>query len=74
MNILYLHSHDTGRWVEPYGHSVATPRLQQLAAEGVLFRQAFCTNPTCSPSRASLLSGQCTITAACSAWPIAASP
>ena len=58
MNILYLHSHDTGRWVEPYGHSVATPRLQQLAAEGVLFRQAFCTNPTCSPSRASLLSGQ----------------
>ncbi|HIG52707.1 MAG TPA: hypothetical protein EYQ18_01720 [Candidatus Handelsmanbacteria bacterium] len=34
VNILYLHSHDTGRWIEPYGHPVPTPRLQQLAAEG----------------------------------------
>lgn len=56
-NILYLHSHDTGRWVEPYGHSVPTPNLRQLAAEGVLFRQAFTSSPTCSPSRAALLTG-----------------
>lgn len=57
-NILYIHSHDTGRYIQPYGHAVPTPRLQQLAEEGVLFRQAFCANPTCSPSRASLLTGQ----------------
>jgi N-sulfoglucosamine sulfohydrolase len=58
-NILYIHSHDTGRYVQPYGHAVSTPHLQQLAEEGVLFRQAFCASPTCSPSRASLLTGQC---------------
>jgi len=58
-NILYLHSHDTGRYIQPYGHGVPTPRLQQLAEEGVLFRQAFCAAPTCSPSRAALLTGQC---------------
>lgn len=57
-NILYLHTHDTGRWIEPYGFSAATPNLMRLAREGVLFRQAFCTAPTCSPSRASLLTGQ----------------
>ena len=56
-NILYIHSHDTGRYVQPYGHAVATPCLQSLAEEGVLFRQNFCINPTCSPSRAALLTG-----------------
>ena len=57
-NILYIHSHDTGRYVQPYGHAVPTPNIQRLAEEGVLFRQAFCANPTCSPSRASLLTGK----------------
>jgi arylsulfatase A-like enzyme len=57
-NIVYLHSHDTGRYLEPYGHAIPTPRLQQLAEEGVLFRKAFCAAPTCSPSRAALLTGQ----------------
>jgi N-sulfoglucosamine sulfohydrolase len=56
-NILYIHSHDTGRHIQPYGHAVHTPNLQRLAEEGVLFRQNFCINPTCSPSRASLLTG-----------------
>jgi arylsulfatase A-like enzyme len=57
-NILYLHSHDTGRYVQPYGYAVDTPHIQKLAEQGVLFRQAFCANPTCSPSRAALLTGQ----------------
>ena len=57
-NILYVHSHDTGRWVRPYGHSVRTPNIQRLAEEGVLFRKAFCAAPTCSGSRACLLTGQ----------------
>lgn len=56
-NIIFMHSHNTGRFVQPYGHAVPTPHMQRLAEEGVLFRQAFCTAPTCSPSRASFLSG-----------------
>src|SRR5210317_136169 len=56
-NILYIHSHDTGRYIQPYGHAVQTPVLQQLAEEGILFRQNFCICPTCSPSRAALLTG-----------------
>ena len=57
-NIIYLHSHDTGRYIQPYGHAVPTPNLQRLAEEGVLFRQAFTSSPTCSPSRACLLTGE----------------
>ena len=61
-NILYLHSHDTGRYVQPYGHQVPTPNIQRLADQGMLFREAFCAAPTCSGSRASLLTGQWTHT------------
>ena len=57
-NILYVHSHDTGRYVSPYGFAVDTPNYQRLAEEGFLFRQAFTSAPTCSPSRAGLLTGQ----------------
>jgi N-sulfoglucosamine sulfohydrolase len=57
-NVLYLHSHDTGRYVQPYGHPVPTPNLQRLADQGILFRQAFATAATCSGSRASLITGQ----------------
>ena len=57
-NILYIHSHDTGRYVQPYGHQVPTPNIQMLADQGAFFRQAFCASPTCSGSRASLLTGQ----------------
>ncbi len=58
MNIVYIHSHDTGRYIQPYGYGIPTPELQKLAEEGVLFRSAFCANPTCSPSRGALLTGQ----------------
>src|SRR3954447_19440925 len=57
-NVLYLHSHDTGRYVQPYGYPVPTPNIQHLADQGVLFRQAFCAAPVCSASRAALLTGQ----------------
>jgi arylsulfatase A-like enzyme len=57
VNILYLHSHDTGRYIQPYGHAVPTPNLQKFASEAVIFRQAFDAAPTCSPSRAALLTG-----------------
>lgn len=58
LNILYLHSHDTGRYIQPYGYDVPTPNLQRFAEQGVLFRNAFCAGPTCSPSRAALLTGR----------------
>ncbi len=57
-NIVYLHSHDTGRYVQPYGHQIPTPNIQRLADQGLLFRQAFCAAPSCSGSRACLLTGQ----------------
>ncbi len=57
-NILYLHSHDTGRYVQPYGYAIPTPNIQRLAEQGVLFRQCYSAAPTCSASRAGLLCGQ----------------
>jgi len=57
-NILFLHSHNTGRFIQPYGHAVPTPHIQRLAREGALFHKAFSAAPTCSPSRAAFLTGQ----------------
>lgn len=37
---------------------VQTPNLDQLRAEGVTFRAAFCQSPVCGPSRASLMTGR----------------
>ncbi|MCB0034201.1 MAG: choline-sulfatase [Anaerolineales bacterium] len=42
-----------------YGHPlVKTPHLDQLAAEGVVFENAYCNSPLCAPSRFSMMSGQ----------------
>ena len=42
-----------------YGNKVVnTPAFDRVAREGVLFRHAFCSEPTCSPSRAAILTGQ----------------
>src|ERR1700754_3496754 len=57
-NIVYVHSHDTGRHIQPYGHQVPTPNIQRLADQGLLFRQAFSAAPVCSASRAALLTGE----------------
>jgi N-sulfoglucosamine sulfohydrolase len=58
-NILYLHSHDTGRYLRPYGHAVPTTNIDRLARQGVLFRQMHAAAPVCSASRSALLTGQC---------------
>jgi len=58
VNFIYLHTHDLGRYLEPYGYAPRTPHLMRLAREGVVFRNAFCVAPTCSPSRAALVTGR----------------
>jgi N-sulfoglucosamine sulfohydrolase len=57
-NVVYMHSHDTGRYVQPYGNQIQTPNIQWLADQGVMFRNAFCAAPSCSGSRAALLTGE----------------
>ncbi|OGV57018.1 MAG: hypothetical protein A2017_17190 [Lentisphaerae bacterium GWF2_44_16] len=58
LNIVYLHSHDTGRYISPYGYKINTPNLENFAKEGIVFRNCFTASPTCSPSRAALLTGE----------------
>ncbi len=58
-NLLIVHWHDLGRYLGAYGHAdVSSPRLDRLAAEGILFTQAHATAPLCSPSRGSLFTGR----------------
>ena len=58
-NVLIVHWHDLGRYLGVYGHAdVSSPRLDQLAAEGILFTRAHATAPLCSPSRGSLFTGR----------------
>ncbi|MCW1823211.1 sulfatase [Mycolicibacterium conceptionense] len=58
-NLLVVHWHDLGRHLGVYGHpDVASPHLDQLAAEGILFTRAHATAPLCSPSRGSLFTGR----------------
>lgn len=58
-NVLFLLSdqHQPGA-LSLLGHRYArTPHLDQLAREGTRFQNAYCSNPVCTPSRASLLTG-----------------
>lgn len=57
MNIIYIHTHDSGRVISPYGFNVHTPNYQQFCEDSLLFQQAYSVAPTCSPSRAGLLTG-----------------
>jgi len=50
-------------WAYPhagvYGDKVVkTPTFDRVAKEGVLFTHAFCASPSCTPSRAAILTGQ----------------
>jgi arylsulfatase A-like enzyme len=42
-----------------YGDRVVqTPNFDKVAAEGILFTHVFCASPSCTPSRAAMLTGQ----------------
>lgn len=56
-NIVFMISHDTGRYLSCYGKQAATPELDDLARKGVRFDRYFCPAPQCSPSRGSILTG-----------------
>ena len=49
-----------------YGNPwVDTPNIDRFAAGGVLFRNAYCQSPVCTPSRASFLTGRYPSTTKC---------
>ncbi|KAA0111466.1 sulfatase [Mycolicibacterium sp. P1-5] len=57
--MLIVHWHDLGRCLGAYGYpGVSSPRLDQLAAEGILFTRSHATAPLCSPARGSLFTGR----------------
>lgn len=57
-NIVLIVAEDLSPRIGAYGDEVArTPRLDQLAREGVRFTHAFTTAPVCAPSRAALITG-----------------
>lgn len=57
LNILYIHTHDTGRVISSYGYQVLTPHYQTISEDSLLFQNAHSVAPTCSPSRSSLMTG-----------------
>jgi len=59
-NILFIFSddHATGA-ISAYGSRlIQTPNIDRIAREGALFRNCFCTNSICGPSRAVILTGK----------------
>ena len=62
-NVLFIMSDDhTAQAVGAYATVLKplnpTPTLDRLAAEGITFDNAFCSNSICTPSRASIITGQ----------------
>ncbi|WP_066631860.1 sulfatase family protein [Labilibacter marinus] len=62
-NILYIMSDDhTTQAIGIYGSRLAplnpTPNIDALAKDGIIFNNVFCNNAICTPSRASILTGQ----------------
>lgn len=63
LNILFIMSDDhTSQAVGAYRRRLAklnpTPTIDDLAKDGILFENAFCSNSICTPSRACVISGQ----------------
>jgi len=62
-NILWITSEDNGPFLGCYGDKFAnTPNLDRLAAEGILYENAFATAPVCAPARSTIISGMYPLT------------
>ncbi len=59
-NILFIFCDDhASHAISAYGSQInSTPNIDRLASEGMLFRNCFCTNSICAPSRAVVLTGK----------------
>jgi arylsulfatase A-like enzyme len=59
-NILFIMTDDhAAHAISAYGSRVnQTPNIDRIAREGALFRNVFVTNSICTPSRATILTGQ----------------
>ncbi len=58
-NIVHIVADDLGYGdLGCYGSRIRTPNLNQMAREGVRFRQFYSANAVCSPSRAPILTGR----------------
>ena len=58
-NIVLFVPHDLGAHLHCYGQSsVASPNLDALAEQGVLFTSHFCASTPCSPARGCLMTGR----------------
>ncbi len=58
-NILFITSDQQHYMAMGYNNpAVKTPNLDRLAARGVIFDRAYTVNPTCTPTRASLITGK----------------
>ena len=57
-NVLFISIDDLRPTLGVYDDpTVVSPNIDQLAAEGFTFREAFCQSAVCAPSRASLMTG-----------------
>jgi len=57
-NILWLSAEDMSPHLGCYGDKHArTPNIDRLAAEGILYENAFSTAPVCAPSRSAIITG-----------------
>lgn len=58
-NVVFILTDNHGAWtLGCYGNpDIRTPNIDRLAAEGMLFRRAMSSNPVCSPTRATYLTG-----------------
>jgi arylsulfatase A-like enzyme len=58
-NVVFILADNQGAWeLGCYGNpDIRTPHIDRLAAEGVRFTRALSSNPVCSPTRATFLTG-----------------